>query len=170
MTIPYKRSVLCQATHKNLPQIWHKLDKEAEMYPSIMQKGFINYKTIINTGFDKITTHYITIPPKDDTHKNNLSCVQKHIYYLTFYPFIQFSRRHHLVYLSTDASPLRGCTSEGEVPLGWPQHVNGSSIGPTDGLFPVDSTQGHQCLFPLPWRGRQPSSTNGPSYKYMRPC
>lgn len=45
MTIPYKRAVLCQATHQNLPQIWQKLDKEAEMYPSIMQKGFIKHIT-----------------------------------------------------------------------------------------------------------------------------
>lgn len=170
MTIPYKRSVLCQATHKNLPQIWHKLDKEAEMYPSIMQKGFINYKTIINTGFDKITTHYITIPPKDDTHKTTSPvCRNTYIIWL-FTPSYSFPE-DTILFICLLTHPLsEGCTSEGEVPFGWPQHVNGSSTGHTDGLFPVDSTQGHQCLFPLPWRGRQPSSTNGPSYKYTRSC
>ena len=77
MTIPYKRAVLCQATHQNLPQIWQKLDKEAEIYPSIMQKRFIKYITVINTGFDKITTHDSQTADADSRYTNGPS--QSHL-------------------------------------------------------------------------------------------
>lgn len=195
MTILYKRAVLCQATHQNLPQIWQKLDKEAEMYPSIMQKGSIKYITVINTGFGKITTHYSQTADVDSCYTNGPSqshlkithtkttspvCRNTCITWL-FTPSYSFPENTILFIclLMYYVSPLRGSTSEGEVPLGWPQQVDRSSIGHTaqpkpllclrsPGVLPTGKS--HQCLFPQPWKGRQPSSTNGPSYMYTKLC
>lgn len=195
MTIPYKRAVLCQATHQNLPQIWQTLVKEAEMYPSIMQKGSIKYITVINIGFGKITTHYSQTADADRCYTNGPS--QNHLKITHIKITSPVCRNTCITWLFTPSysfpedtilficlltyyiSPLRGSTSDGEVPLGWPQQVYRSIIGHTaqpkpllclgsPGVLPTGKS--HPCLFPQPWKGRQPSSMNGPSYMYMKQC
>lgn len=47
------------------------------MYPSIMQKRFIKYITVINTGFDKITTHDSQTADADSRYTNGPS--QSHL-------------------------------------------------------------------------------------------
>lgn len=47
------------------------------MYPSIMQKRFIKYITVINTSFDKITTHDSQTADADSHYTNGPS--QSHL-------------------------------------------------------------------------------------------
>lgn len=79
--------------NQNLPQIWQKLDKEVEMYPSIMQKGFIKYITVINTGFSKITTHYSQTADADSRYTNGPS-----------QPHLKITQKQPLLYAETHVS------------------------------------------------------------------